>query len=50
MFDSLVSFLENFNIPVLCMTATLPPSRQQRLKKAGLTIYEATSHCVGRSS
>lgn len=39
MFDSLVSFLENFNIPVLCMTATLPPSRQQRLKKAGLTIY-----------
>jgi len=39
MFDSLISFLENFNIPVLCMTATLPPSRQQRLKKAGLTIY-----------
>ncbi|MBW4623716.1 MAG: CRISPR-associated helicase Cas3' [Cyanosarcina radialis HA8281-LM2] len=39
MFDSLVSFLENFDIPVLCMTATLPPSRRERLKKAGLTVY-----------
>jgi CRISPR-associated endonuclease/helicase Cas3 len=39
MFDSLVSFLENFNIPVLCMTATLPPSRRERLRKAGLTVY-----------
>jgi len=39
MFDSLVGFLENFNIPVLCMTATLPPSRKERLKKAGLTVY-----------
>lgn len=39
MFDSLVSFLENFDIPVLCMTATLPPSRRERLRKAGLTVY-----------
>lgn len=39
MFDSLVSFLEHFDIPVLCMTATLPPSRKERLKKAGLTVY-----------
>lgn len=39
MFDSLVSFLENFEIPVLCMTATLPPSRQKRLEKAGLKVY-----------
>jgi CRISPR-associated endonuclease/helicase Cas3 len=39
MFDSLVSFLENFDIPVLCMTATLPPSRRERLKKAGLSVY-----------
>jgi CRISPR-associated endonuclease/helicase Cas3 len=39
MFDSLVSFLENFDIPVLCMTATLPPSRRERLKKAGLNVY-----------
>ncbi|MFQ3626854.1 MAG: CRISPR-associated helicase Cas3' [Cyanobacteriota bacterium] len=39
MFDSLVNFLENFDIPVLCMTATLPPSRQKRLEKAGLRAY-----------
>ncbi|MGB3493903.1 MAG: CRISPR-associated helicase Cas3' [Elainellaceae cyanobacterium] len=43
MFDSLVSFLENFDIPVLCMTATLPPSRQKRLEKAGLTVYPTES-------
>jgi CRISPR-associated endonuclease/helicase Cas3 len=35
MFDSLVSFLENFDIPVLCMTATLPPTRQKRLDLSG---------------
>lgn len=39
MFDSLLSFLENFDIPVLCMTATLPPSRRQRLEKVGLKAY-----------
>ncbi|MEP0960145.1 CRISPR-associated helicase Cas3' [Leptolyngbya sp. FACHB-1515] len=39
MFDSLVSFLENFDIPVLCMTATLPPNRKEQLKKAGLQVY-----------
>ncbi|MDB9311783.1 CRISPR-associated helicase Cas3' [Spirulina sp. CS-785/01] len=32
MFDNLISFLEHFNIPVLCMTATLPPSRQKELR------------------
>lgn len=39
MFDSLVSFLQNFNIPVLCMTATLPPSRRIELEEAGLVVY-----------
>ena len=39
MFDSLVSFLKNFNLPVLCMTATLPPSRQAELEAAGLQVY-----------
>ncbi len=39
MFDALVSFLENFEIPVLCMTATLPPSRRKRLEQAGLKVY-----------
>ena len=45
MFDKLVSFLEHFDIPVLCMTATLPTTRRieltERLKKTGksLTIF-----------
>lgn len=39
MFESLVDFLENFNIPVLCMTATLPSSRRDKLIKAGLSVY-----------
>ena len=46
MFDKLVSFLEHFDIPVLCMTATLPTTRrielteklQQKMGK-GLTIF-----------
>ncbi len=33
MFDNLISFLEHFDIPVLCMTATLPPSRQKEIVK-----------------
>lgn len=39
MFQSLVSFLEHFQIPVLCMTATLPPSRRQQLENTGLKVY-----------
>jgi len=39
MFDNLISFLENFDIPVLCMTATLPPSRRKQLVKKGLAIF-----------
>lgn len=31
MFNNLVSFLENFDIPVLCMTATLSTTRRQDL-------------------
>lgn len=38
-FDSLVSFLKNFDLPVLCMTATLPPSRRVELEEAGLRVY-----------
>lgn len=33
MFGHLCSFLEHFDIPVLCMTATLPPSRKHRLEE-----------------
>ncbi len=39
MFDTLISFLQNFNIPVLCMTATLPKSRREELVAAGLTVF-----------
>jgi CRISPR-associated endonuclease/helicase Cas3 len=39
MFDTLISFLNTFNIPVLCMTATLPQSRREELVKAGLKVF-----------
>ncbi len=39
MFDSLISFLKTFDVPVLCMTATLPPRRRDELIKAGLKVY-----------
>lgn len=39
MFDALISFLQNFNIPVLCMTATLPKSRRDELVAAGLNVF-----------
>lgn len=39
MFDVLTSFLEHFHVPVLCMTATLPPSRRENLEKVGLQVY-----------
>ena len=38
MFDALVAFLQNFDVPVLCMTATLPPTRRQQLLDAGLKL------------
>jgi CRISPR-associated endonuclease/helicase Cas3 len=41
MFGSLVAFLKQFDVPVLCMTATLPLARTDQLKAAGLTIYTA---------
>jgi CRISPR-associated endonuclease/helicase Cas3 len=39
MFDNLISFLKTFDVPVLCMTATLPPSRRDELVEAGLRVY-----------
>lgn len=39
MFDTLISFLKHFDIPVLCMTATLPTSRRNELVAAGLTVF-----------
>ena len=43
MFDSLIAFLKNFDIPVLCMTATLPPSRRKQLVDLGLKVYPTGS-------
>jgi len=39
MFDTLVGFLRAFDVPVLCMTATLPRSRRDELEAAGLRVY-----------
>ncbi len=39
MFDSLIAFLKHFDIPVLCMTATLTPSRRKQLVDVGLKVY-----------
>lgn len=39
MFETLVCFLKQFDIPVLCMTATLPNSRKENLENIGLRVY-----------
>ncbi len=39
MFGSLCSFLREFDVPVLCMTATLPRGRRDELLKCGLRVY-----------
>ncbi|MBA4184440.1 MAG: CRISPR-associated helicase Cas3', partial [Acidobacteria bacterium] len=39
MFKNLVAFLEHFDLPVLCMTATLQKSRREQLEKIGLRVY-----------
>jgi len=45
MFSSLVKFIEKFDVPVLCMTASLPPKRRQRLLEVGLQLFpEDESH------
>ena len=46
MFKNLISFLENFDIPVLCMTATLPESRQRQLvelKERKLQVFSSVA-------
>jgi CRISPR-associated endonuclease/helicase Cas3 len=39
LFSALKQFLDNFNVPVLCMTATLPLQRRQDLTDCGMTIF-----------
>jgi CRISPR-associated endonuclease/helicase Cas3 len=48
MFHCLIAFLKNFEVPVLCMTATLPPSRIQQLEAAGLKLYQASEDAALR--
>ncbi|MCA9688331.1 MAG: CRISPR-associated helicase Cas3' [Myxococcales bacterium] len=44
MFDDLISFLRCFDVPVLCMTATLPASRREELVQAGLRVFPDVTH------
>jgi CRISPR-associated endonuclease/helicase Cas3 len=40
MFDSLVAFLKHFDVPVLCMTATLPATEIKQLRNdCGLRVF-----------
>jgi CRISPR-associated endonuclease/helicase Cas3 len=43
MFDNLISFLKHFNIPVLCMTATLPESRRQELAQQVGRVFSSVA-------
>jgi CRISPR-associated endonuclease/helicase Cas3 len=44
MFDDLVAFLRAFDVPVLCMTATLGSERREELQHAGLTAFPRAQH------
>ncbi|WP_224365806.1 CRISPR-associated helicase Cas3' [Hyalangium versicolor] len=44
LFANLIAFLREFRTPVLCMTATLPPSRRQQLEHLGLESYPRAEH------
>lgn len=39
MFDSLIAFLAEFDVPTLCMTATLPSGRRKELEAVGLRSF-----------
>lgn len=44
MWRSLLGFLRHFDVPALCMTATLPPNRQRQLIELGLEVYPRPEH------
>ncbi|HET6645624.1 MAG TPA: CRISPR-associated helicase Cas3', partial [Fimbriimonadales bacterium] len=44
MLDELLCFLKRFDVPVLCMTATLPAKRRQALADAGLSVFPNEHH------
>jgi CRISPR-associated endonuclease/helicase Cas3 len=39
MWNALTAFLRHFDVPVLCMTATLPSERRNELEGLGLRVY-----------
>jgi CRISPR-associated endonuclease/helicase Cas3 len=39
MFKQVIAFLQTFDVPVLCMTATLPKDRREQLEALGLELY-----------
>ncbi|MBC7051940.1 hypothetical protein G6O46_23290, partial [Salmonella enterica subsp. enterica serovar Enteritidis] len=44
LFDGLIAFLKHFDVPVLCMTATLGPGRRQELLDVGLEVFPREAH------
>ncbi|MGO9690782.1 MAG: CRISPR-associated helicase Cas3' [Syntrophobacteraceae bacterium] len=42
LFSALKLFLKNFDVPVLCMTASLPPLRRDDLEDCGLEVFPKT--------
>lgn len=44
MFQTLLAFLEKFDVPVLCMTATLARDRREELVKRGLVVFPNEDH------
>jgi CRISPR-associated endonuclease/helicase Cas3 len=44
MFENTLSFAKAFDVPVLAMTATLPPSRRASLEAQGFAVYPRAEH------
>lgn len=43
LFANVLSFLKAFDVPVLAMTATLPPARVEHLKSVGMSVYPSSA-------
>ena len=39
LFSALLGFLREFDVPALCMTASLPPARIKQLEESGLEVF-----------
>lgn len=42
LWNALITFLDRFDVPALCMTATLPPQRRQEIERRRLRTYPTT--------